>query len=79
MRLQEFYLIKKRYGRNVCTEFLIKKTVVIDCVDRWNNKPIDDILKLKSTFNDSIVSKKKKNDCEKIIELLRNNTTITTM
>ncbi len=60
-------------------EFLIKKTVVIDCVDRWNNKPIDDILKLKSTFNDSIVSKKKKNDCEKIIELLRNNTTITTM
>ena len=55
-------------------EFLIKKTVVIDCVDRWNNKPIDDILKLKSTFNDSIVSKKKKNDCDKIIELLRNNT-----
>jgi glutaminase len=59
-------------------EFLIKKTVVIDCVDRWNNKPIDDILKLKNILNDSIVSKKKKNDCEKIIELLRNKTTIIT-
>ena len=59
-------------------KFLLKKNVTIDCEDRWKNKPIDDILKVKNTFMDNIISKKKKIDCDKIIELLGYNTTMIT-
>ena len=54
-------------------EFLLKKKVITECKDRWGNKPLDDILKLKN--NDTIIPKEKKN-CDKIIELLSNAATI---
>ena len=65
-------------GQLEIVEFLLKKKVITDCKDRWNNKPIDDILKLKNTFKDKIISKRKINNCEKIITLLTNVTTILT-
>ena len=63
-------------------QFLVKKNVIINCEDRWNNKPIDDIIKYKSTlldynsdynnsdYNNDDIIKKKLLDCDKIIKLL---------
>ena len=66
-------------------EYLIKKNININAEDRWNNKPIDDIIKYKNTIiniDNSLIDiekTKKIKYCEKIINLLGNNTaTLTT-
>ena len=58
---------------------MIKKNAIINCEDRWNNKPIDDILKFKNTLLDydsnDIMVKKNLLNCDTIIKLLGYDTT----
>jgi len=53
-------------------KYLIKKKVNINCIDRWNNRPIDDINKYKANLEDDKTPIYKSNilKCMEIIKLL---------
>ena len=54
-------------------KYLIKKKVNINIIDRWNNKPIDDIIRYKKNLidDDTPIYKSKLLKCDSIIKLLQ--------
>ena len=56
-------------------EYLINKKVNINVVDRWNNKPIDDITRFKKylVYDDTPIYQSIILKCDKIINLLSTN------
>ena len=58
--------------------YLIKKKVNINVIDRWNNKPVDDILRYKKYLTDdgTPIYKSKLLKCDNIIKLLQEKSSI---